>query len=703
MTPTPSPASITRPRWRAVFATFALVGALVASAVPLSATAADVGTGPGVISGVVTNADGQPLEGAFVGAAISDGEGTAFWAYGNTDSAGHYEFADLALGYTYGISASLPGHQTVPWKDVTLTETSTTGTADFVLAPFASGLGTISGHITGDGSPLANQYVSAYEYSTGQNINGSSDENGYYEFTGLANGEWSIFASAGPQYQSLNPPPVQLTDGATNATVDLPFVSWPVGTASISGVVTDSATGEPLAGVSVSAYSEDAPHNSNQSTDETGAFRFDLLPAGTYYLGFSTFGYLHSDQEIHVVDDQSATTNQALVATNASISGHVKTQNGAPAAGIYVDAHSSGGNIGGAVTDDNGDYVISDIGAVAYTLTVGGPGTPFNQKERVVTPPANGNVVANFTLTLRTTGSLGGIVYGPGGTNYTEPVCVTLYSSKSKKPVAEVVTYGPEYGDGTYAFADLKPGRYTVEFEDCDDDPATKFDNVYLGGAKTYKDATFVTVVAGEDSWGNDHTLTYKAANSTISGRIVKSNGAPIVGLAVHANGGTLGSGQAVTDANGNYTISSLFSGRYTVSAGGTGTAYVLKEKSVTVIENGGATANLSLVKRTTGSISGVITAATTGSPVKGTCVIAYKASREEAVAIRFTRTDGSYTLDGLAPGKYKIKVVDCDHSAPRYATEFYGGVSKWKNATQITVVAGGDFVGGNVSLDRKH
>jgi hypothetical protein len=275
----------------------------------------------------------------------------------------------------------------------------------------------------------------------------------------------------------------------------------------------------------------------------------------------------------------------------------VKTKDGTPIVGIYVDAHTTDGNFGGAVTDENGDYVITDLGAVDYTLTVGGLGTPYKQKQKTVTAVANGNATANFTLKNRTTGALGGMVFAPGGEYYSAPVCVSLYTATKKNPIAEVLTYGPEYGDGTYSFGSVKPGSYTVKFEDCDADPAKLFDATYLGGAKTKQDATFVTVVAGVDSWENNLTFGPRSTTSTISGQVKKGNGTPLAGLVVQATDGIASTASAVTDANGNYTITGLFIDQYTVTVGGVTTPYAQKTKTVTTTEDGSVTANFSLHK----------------------------------------------------------------------------------------------------------
>lgn len=506
MTPNPSTSHVTPSRWRSILATLTLVGALVASGAALPANAVDIGTGPGVISGTATASDGQPIAGVFVGASVSFGEGTAFWATATTDAAGYFEFTQLALGYTYDLQATLSGYQPTPHQSPTLTEASPTATANFVFLPFAVGVGTIGGHVTADGVPLAGKDVTAYENFTGQNVFGVTDENGFYQFTGLANGQWQVSVWAGGDYQPLYPTSVQLTDAAPAAAVNFPFVSWPVGTASISGIVTDSATGEPLANAQVSIFAQNPPHSSYAWTDELGAFTVALLPEGTYSLNFWVSGYLHASAEVQALADQTVTVDRALVATNATISGRVTGPDGAPVAGVYVDAHTLDGNIGGSTTDENGNYVLSDLGAVPYTLTVGGG--LYTQQQRVVTPLANGDVTADFSLVYRTTGSLGGWVLLPDGEYYNKPVCATLYSSKTKKPLGEAVTIGEDFGDGSYAFFDLKPGKYTVEFRDCDSDPKTKFDKVFLGGVKNFKDATIVTVVAGQDTWDNSVTLT---------------------------------------------------------------------------------------------------------------------------------------------------------------------------------------------------
>lgn len=60
---------------------------------------------------------------------------------------------------------------------------------------------------------------------------------------------------------------------------------------SISGVVTDSATGDPLADVSVTAYDADGAEVTSAATEADGTYMLGGLPAGTYSVEFSLAGY----------------------------------------------------------------------------------------------------------------------------------------------------------------------------------------------------------------------------------------------------------------------------------------------------------------------------------------------------------------------------------------------------------------------------
>jgi len=383
-------------------------------------------------------------------------------------------------------------------------------TLDYVLTPHASGVGAVSGYLSADGVPVGGTFVSASNYSTGQYLDAVTDASGFYEIAGLPNGEWYISAYLGSQYQNLQPSVVVISDAQPTATADIALLSYPSGTSAITGVITDAASGEPIADVHINLNGTDVPQNGQAATNGGGEFSIASLPAGTFYLSYSASGYIDFSEEITVAADQTADASHALVAKNATFSGHVQLADGTPVAGIWVQAQSLDNfSYGAAETNANGDYVISDLGAVAYTVFVGEYGSPYDYQTHDIVAVANANVVVNFTAVPRTTGSLMGTVYGADGA-YTKPICVTLYNAK-KKVVAEHYVDGDHYGSDEFLFEYLKPGSYTVEVRDCDNDPATKFDKVFLGGVKNFKDATFVTIAAAQDSWGNDIVFVPRA------------------------------------------------------------------------------------------------------------------------------------------------------------------------------------------------
>ena len=59
-----------------------------------------------------------------------------------------------------------------------------------------------------------------------------------------------------------------------------------------------------------------------------GEFSIESLPAGTFYLSYSASGYIDFSEEITVAADQTADASHALIAKNATVSGHVQLADG---------------------------------------------------------------------------------------------------------------------------------------------------------------------------------------------------------------------------------------------------------------------------------------------------------------------------------------------------------------------------------------
>ena len=121
-------------------------------------------------------------------------------------------------------------------------------------AASATGPGSATFTITGDGSPLVNHFVgiSGTEFR-----GGFTDSSGVVSFTDLALGEYSldVVSSDYPEFHL----PFTLTETSPSLTQDVALPLWPGGTGAVTGTVTDRTSGEPIAGAQVQGFRTDAP------------------------------------------------------------------------------------------------------------------------------------------------------------------------------------------------------------------------------------------------------------------------------------------------------------------------------------------------------------------------------------------------------------------------------------------------------------
>jgi hypothetical protein len=98
-----------------------------------------------------------------------------------------------------------------------------------------------------------------------------------------------------------------------------------------------------------------------------------------------------------------------------------------------------------------------------------------------------------------------------------------------------------------------------------------------------------------------------------------------------------------------------------------------------------------------TGSIEGTVTDAVTHDPIGEVEVCAWTADEGEFAGCAFTESDGSYLLDELEPGEYKIEFWP--EGLP-YEFQFYEGTQTWSLAKPVTVASGATTSGIDAELD---
>ena len=143
--------------------------------------------------------------------------------------------------------------------------------------------GSIAGNVTdaSTGLPIAGSTVTAVGPETRST---TTAENGTYSLDEVLLGDYTVTASAAGYYN--NSKPATVTENATT-TVDLTLTPLP---GTISGKVTDSVTGDPIAGATLTVDGISA------ATNSSGGYTISDVPAGTYTVKVSADGYQNSSQ-----------------------------------------------------------------------------------------------------------------------------------------------------------------------------------------------------------------------------------------------------------------------------------------------------------------------------------------------------------------------------------------------------------------------
>jgi acid phosphatase len=174
---------------------------------------------------------------------------------------------------------------------------------------------------------------------------------------------------------------------------------------SITGHVTDAATGLAISGATVSYSAGSA------TTDSSGAYTLAKVAAGTYSVTASQTGYVSQTSSVTVSAGAASTLNFQLAASNTGpggISGKVtNVSTGAAFSGATVSY--SGGS---TTSDTNGNYTLSNVSPATYNVTASRSG--YITESNSVTVSAGATSTLNFPMA--TGGKVAGTVTNSSGT-----------------------------------------------------------------------------------------------------------------------------------------------------------------------------------------------------------------------------------------------------------------------------------------------
>jgi hypothetical protein len=672
-------------------------------------------SGPGSISGVVVKSGTSTgLAGVVVDAFDSDGDQVASVT---SNGSGAYSIPNLAAG-DYTLDYIGTGYYISQWSGDAATQddaTAVTVTAAANTAANASLVlgGSISGTLTGSVStaPVAGVVVTLEDLSENVLASTTSDSSGVYSFRGVAAGTYYLDYNPPIPYVSESwngeldgedaPDPISVVAGATTPASMVLTQEF----STISGTVTSAATGQPISGISVDAYSGDTLGlNQTATTDASGNWSIsELVGDADYTLKFSDPSGVYAatwwqnsslQSNANLIGGTGGSGFDVSLSPAASISGTVIASNTSAAlSGVEVHAYDADGNqVGFTHTNGAGHFSFGGLAAGSYTIkysSIAGyagqwwSGQAFAANAASVTVTAGGSATANATLS-----ALVGTISG------------TVTSAEPLAPVAGVgvVVYnaaGDTVGDtttnsaGTYSVGNLPVGSYKLQYVY---DGSAGLVGQWSGGAAWFDTASTVAVSANTVTTANA-TL---AEQGTITGVITGADtGQPLTQVAIDVTDAE-GNEMAFVydDDSGSYTVGSLPAGTYTLAVEYLGSGSYIDQQladsiTVTVAADGTTTRNIVLQVPESASISGVVKGADTGTGVSGIQVQAFTSGGEydgvvEGTAI--TDSHGGYSITGLSPGSYSIEFTD---PASKYGGQWWNGQALRSSAAVIQLVTG--------------
>ena len=525
----------------------------------------------GIITGLVTDDRGRPVDGFRVSATLGDGtmmrRMPRFEEVSSDD--GRFRLTEVSAG-TYVVKVTAPERAAGTVADVKVAVGATVDVGTVKLGPGGVVRGTV---VEAGGGPVAGARVNVSGQgrdwiSFGTDPEVVTDGSGAFEAKGVPAGTAQVTASH-PSYASSEPVSVEVEPA--RPTTDVRIVMTTGGR--IEGSVR-RRDGTPLPGMMIHANIGDAirfspfARNASATTGADGRFVLENVRAGRGSLTMlspSSSGSLESGLSRELEVREGETTNVDIVLREILVSGHV-TRSGASAAGMRVEAfgnrqfmigglpgstppaRSSGPQRMTAVTHDDGGYemIVDEPGTIRLSVSSADGRLRLPSRSAEV-PDADA-----FTLDLAFAGV---IVSGVVVDKETEaPVGYASVFARPMKPDAT-----PRGGGGNAG----PDGRFQIEVEPGD----------YMLGAN-FRDSDYgqaETEVRIGDSGLSDLRLALPKAVG-IAGTVADAAGRGVSGIELRAvppddRGAAYPWSSSQSLADGSFRVTGLNPGTYTLVA----------------------------------------------------------------------------------------------------------------------------------------
>ncbi len=561
-----------------------------------------------------------------------------------TTSSGEFQLS-LRAG-TYILTAAKTGYSNTQQINLTLTVAQTISGINFTMVPNPS---SISGLVTTpDGNGLGGVTVASSSGATATTL-----PNGTYTLS--VNNGTHILSVTKSGYVPPNSKTVTVTPGQNLTGVNF---SMTPNAGSITGTV--SGLQQSLANATVKATGTETYQ---VQTAANGAYSLSLKP-GTYNVVASKNGFETSTaKQITIGPGQiSPNNNFNLVEKIATIQGIVKNSNGTPLSNAQIAISDNATETITTVTNINGNYAMSVEAGASYTITVNKTG--YGEYSMQTSELASGSTVnINATLTANPS-SITGYVKDNNQAALAS-IEIKVYNATSGAYIKTLVTqangkYSSGFTAGSYKLVASEPG--------------------YLA------DSTTITLALGQNPTNINFTLSENFA--LITGSVKGINDDGLAGAEVNLSGEN-GGGSAITDDGGNYTLSGLIGGTYTLNV-------ALDQHSDSVITNytirdGESKVVNFVLYSLDGKISGTVKDADANLIGSATVTLTNTVTSEQKTTL--STTDGTYEFAGIEFGTYELGAIKSGYIE---SSQFTATITQ---ATPEVTVSINDLVAKNSSI----
>ena len=406
-----------------------------------------------VVSGIITDANGDPLEGAtlslngymsgyYYGSSTTvAADGTySFHVYNtiyyNGNAIGSYTMAIAKSGYISQTDAIaiFEAEENIIDNNYTLIEG-----------------GTITGHVyEADGTTVVSGATISGDDGFGNTYSTTSGSDGLYSLGSLRTSDDYILTASKSNFITKKKYHVDVTKGETTEDQDFNLADAII----FSGTITDK-DGNAVEGATILLYKRSKPRSSTADFSATslsdGTFSFTTIVPDLYRIKITKTGYIaYKKERLNLKNDKTDSSYEMTAAS--SIYGRI-TNNGAgvESATIYIHGKKKDSDYGytSTSTDNDGYYRINNLKSGTYKIRV----VTTNFAEKIVTKKLTAGREKEINIKVKKAGSISGYA-----TDKESGIPLSGYYLRIKGLTNGAYTDA----NGYYIIDGLSPGKYKV-------------------------------------------------------------------------------------------------------------------------------------------------------------------------------------------------------------------------------------------------